>query len=247
MKHILYGFVGCLALLPLGAAAQVGKLSNPLINRGEWKVDYNIVDYIDESPGLSHDLRQRFELGYSFTEKWMGIVGSEWRSSESESVHTELVFFDLKREFTDQKDGWWLSTGARFEYVLNVSGDPDGVNGKLILQKEHGEGKFMHRTEAALLGEVGQGASDGVVFRTRWLSRWNAFTNFKPGFEWHAAWGNIDRFDSPPLQRQYLGPVAYGEVFRTAAMRVNYEIGYVFGLTDNSGDGALRFRIEATF
>jgi hypothetical protein len=224
MKHILYGLAGCLALLPLGAAAQVGKLSNPLVTRGEWKVDYNIVDYVDESSGLSHDLRQRFE-----------------------SLHTELVFFDLKREFTDQKDGWWLSTGARFEYVLNVSGDPDGVNGKLILQKEHGEGKFMHRTEAALLGEVGQGASDGVAFRTRWLSRWNALTNFKPGFEWHAAWGNIDRFDSPPLRRQYLGPVAYGEVFRTAAMRVNYEIGYVFGLTDNSGDGALRFRIEATF
>jgi len=247
MTSIKRTFIGIAALLPILATAQVGKVSGPLVTEGQWELDYNLVDYLDDNSALNNDLRQKLSLEYGLTEKWAVEVGGDWRRSDTESLHTDSVFLEVKREFTDQKDGWWLSSGTLAEYVLNTSGDPDAVEAKLLLQKEHGDGKFRHRANITLEREVGSGASSDVAFRTRWYSRWNAHPHFKPGFEWHAAWGEVDDFNSWEDQRQYIGPAVHGELFKHGKAKVNYEIAYVFGVTDASRDGALRFRLETTF
>jgi hypothetical protein len=239
--------IGSAVVLPLLATAQVGKIANPLVTQGQWELDYNLVDYLDDNPALNNDLRQKLSLEYGLTGKWAIEAGAEWRRSDSESLHTDSVFFEVKREFTDQKDGWWLSSGAKAEYVLNTSGDSDALEVKLLLQKEHGDGKFRHRANITLRREVGSSASSDVAFRTRWYSRWNAHPNFKPAIEWHAAWGNVDNFNSWEDQRQYIGPAVHGQLFKHGQAKANYEIAYVFGVTDASRGGALRLRIETMF
>ena len=247
MTSIKRTIIGFIALLPLVVAAQVGKVNGPLVTEGQWELDYNLVNYIDDDSALNNDLRQKLSLEYGLTEKWAIESGMEWRRSDAKSLHNETVFFEVKRELTDQKDGWWLSSGALAEYVLSTSGDPDEIEAKLLFQKEHDNGKFRHRANLTLAREVGDGAPDDVMFRTRWVSRWNAHNNFKPGIEWHAAWGEIDDFYSWENQRQYLGPTVQGELFKAKKFKVNYEIAYVFGLTDASRDGAIRFRLETLF
>lgn len=247
MTTIKRTILGITALLPLLATAQVGKVNNPLVTKGQWELDYNLVNYVDDDSTLNNDLRQKLSLEYGLTERLAVEVGGDWRRSDAESLHSHAVFGEVKFELTSQQDGFWVSSGVLGEYVVNTSGDPDVIEAKLLLQKEHGDGKFRHRCNLTLEREVGSGASDDVAFGTRWYSRWNAHRNFKPGFEWHATWGEVDDFNSWDNQRQYIGPAVHGEMFKRGQTKVNYEIAYVFGLTDASRDGALRFRLETTF
>jgi hypothetical protein len=247
MKRTKILALSSILLLPFLAAAQVGKLSSPTVTKGQWELDYNLVNYVDDDSTLNNDLRQKLALEYGLTEKWAVEVGGEWRRSDAESLHMDSVIFEVKREFTDQKDGWWLSSGAKAEYILNTSGDLDAIEAKLMLQKEHGDGRFRHRANLTLEREVGSGASSDVQLRTRWYSRWNCTDHFKPGIEWHAAWGLIDDFAASQNQRHYVGPAVHGRLLERGKLNMNYEIAYVFGVTDASRDGALRLRIETTF
>jgi len=48
MKLIKCAIIGIAALLPLVAAAQIGKVTNPLVTKDQWELDYNLVNYMDD-------------------------------------------------------------------------------------------------------------------------------------------------------------------------------------------------------
>lgn len=84
----------------------------------------------------------------------------------------------------------------------------------------------------------------GVRFSYAWQSRWNLFRQFAPAIE---AFGDAGRIDRPdPFQSGQLiaGPMATGIFLLGPLGKLRYEAGYLFGITDASPSGTLRWKLE---
>jgi len=62
---------------------------------------------------------------------------------------------------------------------------------------------------------------------------------FEPGVEYHSVFGPVTGGTPFEQQRHFAGPVVYG---RLGALK--YDVGYLFGLTDASVDGMVKWILE---
>ena len=237
-----------LACLPFAAWAQVGTIHSPLATQGLWDMQYNLTSWHDDRSSLDNRQTHSLLLAYGLTERWVIVAGVSWRDTPAEDFACNSVFTELKRELTDQKDGWWLSSGVQLDYYRNVSGASDQIEGKLLFQKKHFHRQFCHRANLSWQADVGPHAQDGVQLRSRWLSRWEAYRHFKPAVEWHVGWGDIDDLLPWAEQKQFIGPAIHGELWKGRERGwIGYEVACLFGITESNEDGILRFKLEWVF
>ncbi len=247
IQNVLRVGLFLLVCWPEASPAQVGTIHNPLAAQGLWDVQYNLTSWHDDRPTLGNRQTHSLLLAYGLTERWAIVGGVSWWDTPAEDFECHSIFTELKRELTDQKDGWWLSSGVQLDYYWNVSGGVDQIEGKLLFQKKHAGG-FCHRANLNWQAEVGSGAREGVQLRSRWFSRWEKYRRFKPAVEWHAAWGNIDDLLPWADQRQFVGPAIHGELWKGCERGwVGYEAACLFGATKPSEDCVVRFKLEWVF
>ena len=92
--------------------------------------------------------------------------------------------------------------------------------------------------------EIGDGAED-VMLEYAWASRWRLSPYFQPGFEAFGEFGEIGDFPALRDQEHKIGPAAIGTVpLGNGAGKLHYEAAYLFGLTDETPDGAFRWLLE---
>ena len=71
---------------------------------------------------------------------------------------------------------------------------------------------------------------------------------FEPGIEIYSEFGAIGSMPATNNQEHFIGPVAEGKfLLDDRGTKIKYNVGYLFGLTDETPDGVVKATIELEF
>lgn len=185
-----------------------------------------------------------------FAPKWLAEADFGFTREAGESLSLEGAELELQRQLTDRGDFWW-DAGVRAAYVHNVEeGVADATELKLLLQNT--TGMFTTRINLELAHDFGVHGND-TELEARGFVRYNYSEVIRPGIEYQAELGAIDAIPATDEQGHYIGPAVYGELPYLAHLtgsksdEFEYQFAYLFGLTDASADGDLRWKVEYNF
>jgi hypothetical protein len=91
---------------------------------------------------------------------------------------------------------------------------------------------------------VGHDATRQTGFQYAWQSLVLTHPLISPGVEFYGIIPDIAHAGSTSEQQHWVGPVLAGAVNFAPYGKVKYEVGYLFGLTPESGRNAIRWRLE---
>jgi hypothetical protein len=106
---------------------------------------------------------------------------------------------------------------------------------------------MLHTLNLLFENQIGLHRTDATDFTPAWQSRWRLHPLFEPGFEYY---GNIGDISSPGKlaeQQHRVGPVLVGLFDTEGFGKLKYELGYLFGLTRATENGAVRWKLEYEF
>lgn len=231
-----------LATLPITAQAGVGSFSSPKVEEGKLEIEYDATRANDDAASKHNSQKHSLAVEYGVTDDWRFEAGTKLIDNRSQSFRFDTVYAEATYQLTDQDEGALVSSAVLGEYVHSLSGSADKVEAKLLLQ--YNTFHFTNMANLIVERQVGENSSDDLDFASRVYSMYKMGTYFNPAVEWHADWGSNRNIPSFNQQTHYVGPAAYGDLFHTANGEVEYELGYMFGISDAADDGALRFRLE---
>jgi hypothetical protein len=153
------------------------------------------------------------------------------------------VFENIFR-FTESGEGW-VDVGFYAEYAFGLRrGSADALEFGPLFQKD--VGRTTHTLNLFLTKEIGSAQEDhGFDFSYAWQSRWNVWRPLSPAIEIYGDAGVVGRMDPFKQQQLIAGPVAVGLYYLGNGLgKLKYEAGYLFGLTNASPAGTLRWKAE---
>ena len=240
-KKALAAFaVAALAISPTSAFA-TKKVYDPYVEKGEVEIEYRAGYDVDSNSDKDGAWKQKLAIGYGVTNFWFTEIYGEMEKGGDSDANSEFssVEWENKFQLTDQGE-YWLDVGLLTEVEISTSGGSDKAEAKLLLAKDFG--KFTHLANLAVEREFGQDSSDDTEFGLSWGSRYRYNQYFEPGFELYSNFGKLGDGKSFDEQDHKLGPVVYGHIGS-----FKYDVGYLFGLSDDSADGTFKFLIEYEF
>jgi len=136
-----------------------------------------------------------------------------------------------------------LDAGLYLEYIAPQSSlnKPDAFEFKLLLEKEFG--KMVHTANLVFKKELGLNADKNTLAEYTWRSKWRKTRVWEPAVEIYGSLGELGNTKPLSQQSHQIGPVFIGK-FRNG---FNYEVGYLFGLTSASDQGAIKLVLGYEF
>lgn len=243
------------AVLAVGVAVGLTALSGAHPAHAE---DLSIYSPIVELHEIALETRGNFAFDRSSAKR--GAINSvtEIEATPLSFWHTALVG-EMEKEpggsLRYEKTGWenifqltqqgeyWLDLGLYLEYEhAHVGGAADVLEGKILLEKS--VGRFIFTVNPIFEHEIGAHAAGSTELRSAARVKYRLGPAFEPALEYHAAFGDLEHADPVRDQSHQLGPVALGKFPLGGGNAVKYEVGYLFGLTHGSPNGAFKFLIE---
>jgi high-affinity iron transporter len=241
------------AALPalLLALAVAGKPTNaradhvvysPLVEEGEKAIEIRGHYDFDGSKALDGGQAYKAEFEWAPTAWWLTELLVKYERAPGEGLDATEIASENIFQLTDQGK-YWLDFGVLAEFVYSLEdGGANALEVALLGQKDFG------RNEVRLNFVFEQPFESGadLEMEYRWQYRYRLSERFEPGIEMYGGageWGEMGSFDD---HEQQLGPAAFGK-FRTQDGAFKYELGLLFGLTDETPDTTLRFLLEYEF
>lgn len=244
MKNKIFNYLsaGCAlsALLIAGhsPALAVGNLSSPLVEQGEFEVEYSAYRSFDNDSTVDNEQKHKLEMSYGFGEKWKSEISAEFKKEPDESIDFTAIEIENQFQLTEQGE-YWVDVGAKFAYVQTFdSTKAQALEAKLLLRKDTTH--FAHIANIGAEQPIGSDAHDGPELSFDWGSRYRYSDHFNPGFEYQADFGHANDIPGYDEQEHIIGPMAYGKI----SDGVKYELGYLFGISDAAADGYLKGKLE---
>ncbi len=237
MRVGLPAAAACLAAvlaLPTVATATL-KVYSPIVEFRELEVEWRGGYEFDPRPDRDGTHTHKFGAGYGvlprlFLESYAEVEKTPGGEAEFEEVEVEG-----KIQLTEAGQ-YWLDAGLLVEYAAALEdGHDDDAAISALLQKQ--TGSLLHIANIIVGRTIASGAD--VETGLGWSTRYRAGPRFEPGVEYHARFGPISGGTPFDRQTHYIGPVAYG---RLGSLR--YDVGYLFGLSDEASDGMVKWSLE---
>jgi hypothetical protein len=241
-------------LVPTVARADYHVVSPYEIDLGELEIEHNGSATFDHRWNMGGATSYTIELGTGLTAWWHSEIEMGFDRAPGDNMATLLTQMVWENTFQLTEPGeYFADFGFYAEYGQTVaSGHNAGANeltfgpvvAKDISRTTHTLNLFVTR----LLGPD-QNGNQGLDFTYAWQSRWNVWAPLSPALEIYGDAGTIGA--SPKLSQQQLliGPVAVGalqlrDLGLGNAGKLKYEVGWLFGTTQASPAGALRWHVE---
>lgn len=235
-------------LLYSAAPAQAARhVYSPYVDEGEYEVETFFNQAVAGKSGLNGEGSYAGSIGYGINSWWKTEVEATWSRSYggnsdlgsvvSDSVASENIF-----QLTERGE-YWLDAGllAEAEFVKQ-SGDHNNFTIGPLFAKEFGPS--LTTVNLLFTQEFGSGASGGQSVDFRAQSVWRISPLFAPGGEAYWQPGKVGGLDGFNAQGLIAGPVVTGGVRFGPTVKLKYEIGYLFGLTNASPAGTVRGLLE---
>ena len=113
--------------------------------------------------------------------------------------------------------------------------------GKILLEKDID--KISNILNISFNKEVGGGADPHTDAGISWSTRYRLSQYFEPGVEYWNDFSAITHQLNYDQQSHQVGPAFYGHLFG----HVNYDIGYLFGISQAAPRGELKWVLEYEF
>lgn len=238
-----YALAIAVLLLPLPALA-ISNIKSPFADEGEVEAAYKGEWHHDDDDKDKKNAQEHvLGFGYGFAPKWKAEAEFEFARESMESLDLEKIELEVKHQLTDVGDFWW-DVGVLGYYKFGVDSETRDQK-ELWLLTQNTFHNFTTRVNLELEHTHSQTGGD-VDLEARAMSRYNLSAELKPGVEWHANFNDIDHIENTA---QYAGPAAYGhltflEEIVPGDAEFEYELAYLFGITDAASDGAVRWKLE---
>jgi hypothetical protein len=248
------------AATPLLVIFLLGALGVSSAAHAQLKVRYPIVDYREieiehfsditfDKPksGLSNNQRYTNEYGFGPLPNWFVELGTEFQAPNGENITYDATEVESYLQLTPTGKYFGdLAMFAEYEHTAHKA-DPKSFTFGPLAQTEFGEiAGFgaLHTLNLLFTRTVGNNRTDATQLFTAWQSRLLINPIAQPGFEYY---GQVNEIVNPGKladQQHRIGPVVVGLQSFAPYGKLRYEVGYVFGLTQATPRGTVRWRLE---
>jgi hypothetical protein len=224
------------------------KVRSPIVEYGELEIEHNGSLTFDKSKsGKNNGQSYTNEIEYGLLPWWKVEFEGEWEAEPGENLRYEATSFENVFQLTEQGK-YWADFGFFAEYSHAASrSDADSFTFGPIVQKELRDffgTDTLHTVNLLVSKQVGHNRTDDTGFSYAWQSRYLLHPLFEPGIEFYGSIGDVEAPGKLADQSHRLGPMFAGEVSLAPYGAIKYELGYLFGLTRSTEDGAVRWRFE---
>jgi hypothetical protein len=232
-----------------GSAAHAQlKVRYPTVDYREFEIEpFSDITFDKPKSGLSNNQRYTIEYGFGPLPNWFVEVGHELAAPNGENITYDATEVESYLQLTPTGKYFGdLAMFAEYEHPLH-QGDPKQFMLGPLAQTEFGEIAgigALHTLNLLFTRTVGNNRTEATEFDPRWQSRLLVNPLFQPGFEHY---GQIDQILNPgkPAQQQHrIGPVLVGLNNFAPYGKLKYEVGYLFGVTEATPRGTVRWRLE---
>lgn len=222
------------------AAHATMKVYSPYVEKGELEVEWRGQYKVDDDDDKDGAQKQKLAIGYGVNDAWFTEIYGEVEKEGEDGSDFEWTALEWENKFQISERGeHFVDVGLLTEYEISLEDvHADELQVKLLLAKD--TGPLTHYANIGVEKEVGAHAEGGTEANFSWSTRYRMNPAFEPGIEVFSEFGSLK--DTVPFDEQehYVGPAIYGHVFGNIA----YDIGYLFGVSDEADDGVLKWIIE---
>ena len=223
------------------------------IDLGELEIEHNGSDTVDPRAGFGNNQSYTIELGTGLTSWWHSEVELGFDNDPGNGQPTLLTQVVTENMFQLTEPGeYFADFGFYVEYGQTVTHGAFAGSNELtfgpVIAKDIG--RTTHTVNLFLTRQLGPDqTTSGLDFSFAWQSRWNVWAPLSPAIEVYGDAGTLGRSPSFPQQELRAGPVAVGKLKLSDlglghAGSLNYELGWLFGATQATAAGTLRWRLE---
>jgi hypothetical protein len=254
MIRLTIGLAAALAaVVPLQSRADFHVESPNEIDLGELEIEHNADAQFDHRPDNNGAQSYTIEFGTGLTSWWHSEIefGFDRDPGTNQPTLATQVVTENTFKLTEQGESF-ADLGLYVEYGQSLTSGRNAASNEVtfgpLIQKDIG--RTTHTVNLFLTRELGPDQdTHGLDFSYAWQSRWNIWAPLSPAVEIYGDSGVIG--NSPRLSQQELlvGPVGVGSLqFRQLGLgnagQLKYEVGWLFGATQASPQGTLRWRLE---
>jgi len=214
------------------------KVYSPIVEGGELEIETRGSIDFDNAESKDGKQKQKYAVGYGVTDRWwIEFYGEIEKGATDSKFEFTALEWENRYQLTEQGQ-YWVDLGLYFEYEVSFEDNKaDKIEGKFLVEKE--VGSFTHVANIIFEKQVGGDSEKETEGGLAWSSRYRWQEYFEPGFELHSEFGELNEGKSFDEQENLIGPVFYGKVGH-----FKYDIGYLFGISDDAVDGELKWIIE---
>lgn len=234
------GWLSCIAIANQSHATD-NKVFYPNVTQGEFEFENRYFDTLDKDPSRGNGRNFVTELGYGVTDWWFTEVENEFKKNPQDkwrytALATENIF-----QITPQGSGF-VDLGFFVEYEIGMKrGDSDTINFGPLIQKQFS--RLLTTINLFVSADVGGKEPAAPQFSYRFEAKYLLHPLFQPGFQAFGEPGAFSGFDAISRQNHRAGPVIFG-TYNLFPGKINYEAGYLVGLTHDSPSGTMKFLLE---
>lgn len=223
------------------------KVYTPKVEKGEFEIEYRPSITIDGNKAKDNEQAHVLGVGYGVTDWWFTEVYAEWEREPGTGATTSFEAFEWENRFELTEPGKnWADLGLYVEYERKDGDAPDKLELGVIAAKSIG--KFDVALNVLFERELGSNAADDVELVQAFQAKYKLDPAFEPGFEIHSGFGPLDDMPGFDNQEHYAGPVVEGKLpLGDTGASFKYNVGYMFGLSDEAADGVVKAEFEIEF
>jgi high-affinity iron transporter len=236
----------------LGAASTAHaqlKVRYPVVDYREFEIEhFSDITFDKPNSGKSNNQRYSNELYPPLGIPNLAVaLETELQAPNSENITYDATAAEAYWQLTPTgKYFGELALFGEFEYPAHKA-DAKSYQFGPLAQTEFGEivgYSALHTVNLLFTKTVGNNSTDATQLNTAWQSRLLIHPLFEPGFEYYGQINEIRNPGKPADQQHRIGPVLVGLNNFAPYGKLKYEVGYLFGLTEATPRGTLRWRLE---
>jgi len=217
----------------------------PNAEQGEWEIENTGVYDVDPHKDKNAVQEYHYSIGYGVNSFWHTELELEAETLPTDDAITKFQATHLEWENIFQlapKGEYWVDPGIYLAYEAPLINKQVGqFEGKILLEKDFQ--KITNILNISFNQEVGEGADRHTDAGVSWSTRYRLSRYFEPGFEYWNDFSAIDHHLDYNQQSHQVGPCIYGHLFGS----VNYDIGYLFGISDAAPRREIKWVLEYEF
>jgi hypothetical protein len=240
--------VGVALTIGSGSANAEFKLRYPIVEYRELEIEHNGSVTFDKSKsGKNNNQSFPTEIEFGFLPWWKIGIETNIEAESGQNIHYEATALENYFQLSPQGKYWAdLAFFTEFERPASRNGAHSATFGPLI-QKELPNLlglDTVHTVNLLFEKEIGHNADPATPLRVAWQSRARLHPLLEPGFEYYGDIGDVAAPGKIADQQHRVGPIIAGLYAFPPYGKLKYEMGYLFGLTRATENGALRWRLE---
>lgn len=231
-------------LMLSGPAAAEFRVRVPTVVEGEVGVEHNGSYGLDPSRAKTGEQSYTTEFEMGVNSWWLAEIEGEGGRDPGPDTRNRFTALTSENTFQLTEAGeYWADFGFFAEYGRTLSHhDADQLTAGPIVRKEIG--RTVNTLNVFFDKGVGSHAAGQPQVAVAWQTRITLNPLIEPGVEIYSTPGTLLHFSSLQAQDHRAGPVLYGTVRDLGTGKINYELGYLVGLTRASPEGTVKWKLE---